>query len=209
MAKKKVEKVEVETTEVQNVETVQEAVQEKPFMPLTFEEIKEKITVKSRCDVVAKKGLLQLVEDTCVVNDEINGIFYIDEIMQMVGVHLGQLTYYTDFYTVIENADKYTYDYLYECGLFNYIESNIDKKDYEVVQEAIYSLYDKVRNLNSTGACLYRIVDNAIKNLPDAKDINKLIKGLPKVVNSIDKDVIGIFAKELGNGAVRNRVKKK
>ena len=202
MAKKKVEKVEV-NTEVENVETVQE---EKVFSPLTFEEIKEKITVKSRCDVVAKQGFLKLVEDTCVVKDEINGIFYIDEIMEMVSIHLGKLSYYTDFYEVIENAGQYTYDYLYECGLFDYIESNIDKKDYEVVQDAIYNLYDKVRNLNSVGSCLYRIVDNVMKNLPDIKDVNKLIKGLPKVINGVDKDVLGIFAQELGNGAISNRI---
>lgn len=201
MAKKKVEKVEVETTEVQNVE----AVQEKPFVPLTFEEIKEKITVKSKCDVVAKQGFLRLVEDNCVVKDEINGIFYIDEIMEMVSVHFGRLSYYTDFYTVIENAGQYTYDYLYECGLFEYIASNIDKSDYDVIQESIYNLYSKVKDLNGVGACLYRIVDKAMKNLPDVKDINKLIKGLPKAINGIDKDVLGMFAKELGNGTTHKQ----
>ena len=206
MAKKKVEKVEVETTEVQNVETVQETVQEKIFKPLTFEEIKEKITVKSKCAIFDKKAIVQLVENGCIEKDEINGVFYMDELMETVSKSFGILAYYTDFNTVVENSDSYTYDYLYDCGLFDYIESQVDKKDMDILDSAIYGIYEKVRNLNSLGSCLYRIVDKTIKNLPDAKDVNKMIKGLPKVLNNIDKDTLAIFAKELGNGTIANQV---
>jgi hypothetical protein len=202
MAKKKVEKVEVETTEVQNVE----AVQEKPFMPLTFEEIVEKIAVKSKSTILEKEAIVQLVENNCIVKDETNGVFYVDELMQVVSASLGLLNYYTNFNEVIENAGSYTYDYLYECGLFDYIESQMDKKDYKMLDDALYSIYDKVRNLNSLGSCLYRIVDKTIKELPNMKDVNKMIKGLPKILNNIDKDTLSVFAKELGNGTIANQV---
>lgn len=205
MAKKKVEKVEA-NTEVENVETVQEVVQEKPFVPLTFEEIKEKITVKSKCGVADKMGIVQVVENTCIYKDEANGVFYVSEIMRVVGESFGVLQYYTNFYDVIENASDYTYDYLYECGLFDYVKSQIDSKDYEVVDSSLYDIYEKVRNWNSLGSCLYRIVDKTVKELPNMKDINKLIKGLPKVLNSVDKDTLAIFAKELGNGTIANSV---
>ena len=205
MAKKKVEKVEV-NTEVENVETVQETVQEKIFEPLTLEEIKAKITVRSKSTILEKKAIVQLVESGCIEKDEINGVFYMDELMEEVSKSLGILDYYTDFHTAIENADHYTYDDLYECGLFDYIESQIDKKDKEMLDNAIYGIYDKVRNWNSLGSCLYRIVDKTVKELPNMKDMNKLIKGLPKVLNGIDKDTLAVFAKELGNGTIANQV---
>jgi hypothetical protein len=75
-----------------------------------------------------------------------------------------------------------------------------------MVDSSLYDIYEKVRNWNSLGSCLYRIVDNFVKNLPDVKDINKMIKGLPKVLNGIDKDTLSIFAKELGNGTIANQV---
>ena len=206
MANKKVEKVEV-NTEVENVETVQETVQEeKVFSPLTFEEIKEKITVKSKCTIFDKKAIVQLVETGCIEKDEINGVFYIDDLMETVSKSFGILGYYTDFNTVVEDSGSYTYDYLYDCGLFDYIESQVDKKDMDILNSAIYGIYEKVRNLNSLGSCLYRIVDKTVKELPNMKDINKLIKGLPKVLNNIDKDTLAIFAKELGNGTIANQV---
>lgn len=201
MAKKKVEKVEV-NTEVENVETVQEKI----FEPLTLEEIKEKITVKSKCTIFDKKAIVQLVENGCVEKDEINGVFYIDELMETVSKSFGILAYYTDFNMVVEDSGSYTYDYLYDCGLFDYIESQVDKKDMDILDSAIYGIYEKVRNLNSLGSCLYRIVDKTVKELPNMKDINKMIKGLPKVLNNIDKDTLAIFAKELGNGTIANQV---
>ena len=201
MAKKKVEKVEV-NTEVENVETVQEKI----FEPLTLEEIKEKITVKSKCTIFDKKTIVQLVENGCVEKDEINGVFYIDELMETVSKSFGILAYYTDFNMVVEDSGSYTYDYLYDCGLFDYIESQVDKKDMDILDSAIYGIYEKVRNLNSLGSCLYRIVDKTVKELPNMKDINKMIKGLPKVLNNIDKDTLAIFAKELGNGTIANQV---
>ena len=75
-----------------------------------------------------------------------------------------------------------------------------------MIDGAIFDIYEKVRNWNSLGSCLYRIVDKAIKDLPNMKDINKMIKGLPKVLNGIDKDTLAIFAKELGNGTIANQV---
>ena len=203
MAKKKVDNViemeQTEHTEVKAEETVVE------IPTLTLEDFKEKVTVKERIGFLEKQALIQSVYDGCVKKDEANGIYYIDYITLDVYSNLAMLGMYTDYYEVIEYANNYSYDYLDEIGIFNYV-FDIVVKDFINVKYAIEEFETRVADLNSIGSCLYRIINEALVKLPDVKDINKLINNLPKAINKIDKDTLSIFAKELGNGTITHQV---
>lgn len=200
MAKKKVENVvETEHTEVKAEETVVE------IPTLTLEDFKEKVTVKERIGFLEKQALIQSVYDVCVKKDEANGIYYIDYITLDVYSNLAMLGMYTDYYEVIEYANNYSYDYLDEIGIFNYV-FDIVVKDFINVKYAIEEFETRVADLNSIGSCLYRIINETLVKLPDVKDINKLINNLPKAINKIDKGVLEVFAKEFKNGTVVNQV---
>lgn len=200
MAKKKVENVvEMEQTEVKADKNVIE------IPALTLDDFKEKVTIKERIGFVDKQAIIQLVYDGCVVKDEENGIYYIDSIMQDVNYRLAILGMYTNYYDVIEYATNYSYDYLNEIGVFSYVLNIVDA-DVLDIYYAIDNFKSRVKSLNSVGACLYRTVDKIVKDMPTMKDLNKLINNLPKLINGVDKDVLKIFAGELKNGNVTNKV---
>lgn len=204
MAKKKVELENVAEVTETNVQA-EEVVKELP--EITFEDFKEKVTVKEHLSYTDKQAIVQIVYNNTVIYDSDNGIYFIDNIMSKMSYNLTILDMCTDFYDVIENADLYDYDYLNQLGVFEYISLKIDDNDYQEIHTAIRNFKDRVEGLNSVGSCLHRIVNESFAKLPDMKDMNKLINNLPKAINKIDKDVIGIFAKELGNGNVLGKKK--
>lgn len=213
MAKKKVIQEVLEETMQETVENtvnkvVDEAVTEETVETptlLTLDEFKEKLTIKKRASVVEQQMLVQTVYDSCVKKDEENGIYYIDYIMLQVAYNFSVLQYYTDYYEVVEGSDNYTYEYLDEIGVFNYVAENIDVG---VVRAMIEGFELRVANLNSVGSFVYRLLGDFTKKMPDIKDLNKIIKNIPKALNSIDKDTISIFAKELGNGNLLGNLQK-
>lgn len=189
---------EVENVMEENVEMVEQV----EFVKLTLDEIKEKITVKNKIGVLAKQEMVQVIYNSCVTKDETNGIYYIDAIMREVAYNYAVLGNYTDFYSVVENAAAYEYDYLDEIGVFDYVSANLSN-DIMSVRDAVCGFEARVIDLNSVGSCLYRIVGDGIKNMKNV-DIGKFLKDIPKAINSIDKDVIKIVTSELKNGNVIN-----
>ena len=166
---------------------------------LTLDELKEKITIKQRMGVIAKQEVINTVYNSCVKKDEQNGIYYIDSIMLQVAYDLAMLGNCTDFYTVVENAAAYNYDDLNEIGIFDYVDTVVNIEDISDIDNAIEGFSNRVADLNGIGSFMYRILGDFTKKTADI-DFNKLLKDIPKAINGIDKDVIAIVAKELGNG---------
>lgn len=192
--------------EVENVmEEKVEVVEQVDFVKLTLDEIKDKITIKNKIGVLAKQKIVKVVYDTCVKKDDGNGIYYIDTIMRDVAYNFAILDDYTDFYSVVENAADYSYDYLDEIGLFDYVRANLSD-DVMCVRDAICGFESRVIDLNSVGSCLHRIVGDSTKNMKNL-DLGKLLKDIPSVINGIDKDVLKIFANELKGGNIINMSK--
>ena len=121
--------------------------------------------------------------------------------MAQVAFDFAMLGNCTNFYEVIENASVYTYDYLNELDVFNCVLMGVNTDDYKDIIAVIKGFADRVANLNSVGCFIYRILGDFTKKMPNI-DVNKLIKDIPKALNGIDKDVLAVFAKELGNGQI-------
>ena len=175
------------------------------FVPLSFDDLKEKITIQDTIGVVAKQIIVDIVYDNCVKLDNYNGVYYIDHIMKSVAYNFAILEQYTDFYNVVENASEYTYEYLKQIGLFDYVKS-IVYKDVEEIDEMIYDFASRVMDLNSVGSCVYRLIGEGVKNMPKL-DVAKVLKDLPSVINSIDKDIIKTVVDEVKNGNAGNIIK--
>lgn len=205
MAEKKVmQEVLEETTQdvVENVvnEVVAEETTEPPTL-LTLDEFKEKLIIKNKTSIAEQQMLVETVYDSCVEKDEENGIYYIDYIMLQVAYNFSILQYYTNYYEIVENTDVYTYEYLDEIGVFDYVAENTDTG---AVWVMVNDFTTRVADLNSVGCFMYRIADRFTKNMPSAKDLSKLVKSLPRAINNIDKDVLAVVAKELKDGKVIN-----
>ena len=200
MAKKKIEVVEDVIQEVADEVVAEKSV----VLDMTLEDFKDKVEIKKNISIYAQKQIVDIVYANCVINDEENGVYYIDEIMQQVALDFAVLEHCTNFYDVIENAQLYTYDYLYEIGVFGYLSdmSKDGQMDIHNACVAITNFNERVASLNSVGSCLHRLVKDFIKKMPDAKSLDKIIKGLPKAINSIDKDVLGALANKSNNGKI-------
>ena len=60
----------------------------------------------------------------------------------------------------------------------------------------------KVNILNSTGACLHRLLNTLLNKMPDINEAGKMIKELPEVLNKVDPKVIEMLGKDLKNSTV-------
>lgn len=207
MAKKKTEvvenivnEVEVSVNEQDNVSVdTQEVIKELP--KIILEEFEEKVKFKNYISISDKNEIINLVWNNCIVKDEENNIYYIDSVMQDVAFHLAVLRYYTDFYSIYEYAEEYSYDELAEAGIFKEIEhTNYDI--YSISDIIYFDFARRVNAMNSTGASLYRLLGGLLDKMPDANEISKTIKELPEVLNKVDPKVIEMFGKDLKNGTV-------
>ena len=187
------------TVEVVN-ETVNETVKE--LKEITLEDFKNNVTVYPRIGFMKKQAIVQSVYNNSVIKDIENGIYYVDVIMSNITFDINMLDSYTNFYDVYEDADKYSYDYLKDVGVFNCVYTQVDVADMALVEEAIEERLMKVDALNSVGSCLYRTIKEVTKDLPNMQDFNKLLNKLPKLLDKMDKEKLEIFTRELKNGNV-------
>lgn len=183
-------------------DNAQETVKELP--KINLEEFKEKVTIKKYIPFSSKKSIVDLIYTNCVVKDEENGIYFIDTLMKEMAYNFAILDYYTDFYTVYENAREYSYDEIAEAGIFSYITDPYCDRYDDIcsLDDAIYKFDDRVKALNSTGASLYRILNGLSDKMPDVNELGKLMQELLKVLNKVDPKVIEMFSKDLKNGTV-------
>lgn len=206
MAKKKTvvenvtNEVEVSVNEQDNAQVdTQKVIKELP--KIILEEFKEKVKFKNYISISEKSEIIDLVWTNCIVKDEENNIYYIDSVMKDVAFHLAVLRYYTDFYSVYEYAEEYSYDELAEAGIFDRIEYR--NCDIDSINDIIrFDFEERVKAMNSTGASLYRLLGGLLDKMPDANEISKTIKELPEVLNKVDPKVIEMFGKDLKNGTV-------
>lgn len=171
---------------------------------ITLDMFKEKVAIKNKISFLEKQAIVQLIYDNCVIQDEENGTYFIDTIMQKVNYNLAILGAYTDYYNVIENAENYGYDYLNELGIFDYVLS-IVKNDVSDIDYAVRYIGVRVESLNSVGSVLYRAINNVLSKMPTVKDMNKIINNLPKIINKIDKETLDVFAKSLQGALPKNQ----
>lgn len=197
-----VENVSVDAQDNAQVDT-QEVVRELP--KIILEEFKEKVKFKNYISLSDKTTIVDFVWNNCIVKDEINGIYYIDNLMKDVAFHLAILRYYTNFYEVYEYAEDYSYDELAEAGIFDCGEYHNSYNDISIVSDIVdYSFGDRVKAMNSTGASLHRLFNGLLEKLPDINEINNVVKELPEILNKVDPKVIEMFTKDLKNDTVKN-----
>ena len=168
------------------------------FTPLSLDELKEKIEIKNTVSVLAKQTIVNTIYNSCVKTDADNGIYYIDYIMRTVAYDFSVLEQYTNFYDVVENAQEYSYEYLKDIGVFEYVCEMVSSNLMDI-DEMIYGFIQRVNDLNSVGSVIYRLIGEGVKNMPKL-DVNKVLKEIPKVINSIDKDIIKTVVGEFKNG---------
>lgn len=204
----KTTKKEVKENMVNEVENVMNETKDVPkveFTPLSFEELKEKIEVRKFIGVLAKQTMIDVIYNSCVKLDDKNGVYYIDHIMKNVAYNFAMLEQYTNFYYVVENAQEYSYEYLTNIGMFDYVYTAV-VADLVEVDEMIYDFGARVADLNSVGSCVYRLIGEGIKNMPKL-DVSKVLKEIPQVINGIDKDIIKTVVGEFKDGKGGNIIK--
>jgi hypothetical protein len=153
----------------------------------------------------AKQTIVNTVYTSCVKEDTIGGVYYLDHIMKMVAYDFSILEQYTNFYNVVENAQEYSYEYLKDIGIFDYV-CEIVSLDLIEINEMIIDFTTRVSDLNSTGSFVYRLIGEGVKNMPKL-DVNKVLKEIPKVINGIDKDIIKTVVGEFKDGKGGNIIK--
>lgn len=94
----------------------------------------------------------------------------------------------------IEDDIIYAYDYLKENKIIEYIFSKIDKDEIAFIDEVLKAEIEQIYRLdNSIENILSKTLNNLIAKFPNEKEINKIIKEIPKSINKIKPETLEII----------------
>jgi hypothetical protein len=152
------------------------------------------IKFKNYRSIVDKSAIVDEIINTCLEN--IDGMLVVNYVKKMMALDMALVTMYTDLELDIEDS----YDFLCKNGYVDDIKS-ILKSEYNIIVNLVDSAIQEKKEINnSISGVINHKLSNLIDKIPDTKEMNKIIKSLPKAINGINPDylkvIVDTFKKE-------------
>ena len=158
-------------------------------------------------------GIKREICETIKLNalTEENGMKFIDYINLQVFTDLSLLQFYFE-----QNLDDLDINQFYADGVIDYMRSLIPSSEIEFIQNNVKNmLHQDIEVYNSLAGVLNRNLENLIAKIPTEKGMQKIIKSIPKVLNSISpenlellKNITGIDKQAMPNREQRRKAEK-
>lgn len=137
--------------------------------------------------VSTKKEIVKMVVDNCIY--EKDGMKFVDVIKKKLSIDLALVNFYGS-----EDLIDIDMDELYETGKFEELKDTIPLSEIYFIEYAVDSVLEEEKEIyNSLSATVLRCFNKLISKMPDVKDYDKLLKKLPKVLDSISPENKEIF----------------
>ena len=158
----------------------------------------ESIIKRRYIPFLEKKVIVDQIIDTCTYTK--NGVVRVDLFDKQFFTDLKVLFAYYDLEDDLDvNELTEFYDLLIEGNYLNTFKKNINSNDVQILEQMIdTSLDEYVRSNNSLEGVIANSIDKLIERLPDEKNMNKLIKDLPKQINKIDPEKLKYVSEVIG-----------
>ncbi|HHX70065.1 MAG TPA: hypothetical protein GX708_18705 [Gallicola sp.] len=173
---------------------------------MNIKELKEKLQndgfidfgelhIKTYLPLIHKKILVDNICTDLIEYDE-NGLAFVNEIQKKISISVAVLINFCDIEILEEdNMDDVieTLDLLFETGKYSEIEEYIGN-DLDELKLAIETEIEniKLRN-NSLESIVAKGLNKIINTLPNDKQIKKLIAEIPKQINKIKPEQLGLI----------------
>lgn len=171
-----------------NIKELKEKLQNKILKP-------EELEIKKYLPLLNKKILVDNICADIVEYDE-NGIAFVNEIQKKISIAIAVLLNYCDV-EILEEDNMgdiiETLDLLFETGKYSEIEEYIGN-DLDELKLAIETEIEniKLRN-NSLESIVAKGLNKIINTLPNDKQIKKLMAEIPKQINKIKPEQLGLI----------------
>ncbi len=155
----------------------------------------EELNIKTYLPLLNKKILVDNICTDLIEYDE-NGLAFVNEVQKKISISIAVLLNFCDIEILEEdNIDDVieTLDLLFETGKYSEIEEYIGDDLFELlcaVEAEIENI--KLRN-NSLESIVAKGLNKIINTLPNDKQIKKLIAEVPKQLNKIKPEQLGLI----------------
>lgn len=158
------------------------------------------IKIKKYIPFVEKQVLVQRVVDLCLDFDQDTNMVKVNFFNKKLSIDSQIILMYTDLEFAEEDFIK-QYDFLVENNYFDYIFSQINSSELDMIYEAVeHEIEQAIQLNNSIEGILAKGINKIVEKLPNEKSIKKILNDIPKSVNKIKPENLeilkGIFNKQ-------------
>lgn len=160
--------------------------------------------------LATKRQIIETIKINALSEDEYN-MKYIDYISLDLATDMTLLQFYFE-----EDLENIEMDELYKDGKIEYARSLIPASEIRFIEDHVmHMLRQEVETFNSLSGVINRNLSVLISKIPTEKGMNKIIKSIPKVLNSISpenlellKNITGIDKQTMPNREQRRKAEK-
>lgn len=160
------------------------------------------IKIKKYIPFVEKQVLVQRVVDLCLDFDQDTNMVKVNFFNKKLSIDSQIILMYTDLEFAEEDFIK-QYDFLVENNYFDYIFSQINSSELDMIYEAVeHEIEQAIQLNNSIEGILSKNLQKLIDKIPDQKGIKKIMNDIPKQINKIKPENLEILKGIIGNQQV-------
>jgi hypothetical protein len=151
------------------------------------------IKIKKYIPFVEKQVLVQRVVDLCLDFDQDTNMVKVNFFNKKLSIDSQIILMYTDLEFAEEDFIK-QYDFLVENNYFDYIFSQINSSELDMIYEAVeHEIEQAIQLNNSIEGILAKGINKIVAKLPNDKQLKSLSKSLVKDINKLDWDRLPIL----------------
>jgi hypothetical protein len=151
------------------------------------------IKIKKYIPFVEKQVLVQRVVDLCLDFDQDTNMVKVNFFNKKLSIDSQIILMYTDLEFAEEDFIK-QYDFLVENNYFDYIFSQINSSELDMIYEAVeHEIEQAIQLNNSIEGILAKGINKIVEKLPNDKQLKSLSKSLVKDINKLDWDRLPIL----------------
>lgn len=151
------------------------------------------IKIKKYIPFVEKQVLVQRVVDLCLDFDQDTNMVKVNFFNKKLSIDSQIILMYTDLEFAEEDFIK-QYDFLVENNYFDYIFSQINSSELDMIYEAVeHEIEQAIQLNNSIEGILAKGINKIVEKLPSDKQLKSLSKSLVKDINKLDWDRLPIL----------------
>lgn len=138
-------------------------------------------------NLATKRAIVEQIVNNCITYD--GDLILVDFIQRDISLTLSLIQFYTN-----ENIEEIDLDEFYSTGRKDELINSLPVSEIEFLKEAIeYAITEKKQTYNSLSGVLSRGIEKLLLKIPDSKEMSKLMKQIPKVMDSLSPENKEIF----------------
>ena len=163
----------------------------------------EAIQYKKYISIIEKKSIADKIINGCIEED-VNGLYKINYFYKYLFMNMALVTNYSDL-SFSEEGYLGEFDWLSENGYLEVIIKEIPFNERNSIDDVVDEELAQIMKVNnSIESVVAQKLEKLISKIPDNKEIKKIMNDIPKMVNKIKPENLGMIKDALSNSGGLN-----